>query len=94
MENILKSAELFLHKNYVNKFPPEISAPIMAHFAHSVVTNDLSLSYQDIIQQMKTFLFEEKIEEIYDCMDEFAMATADFVLSFGQNQQQTNQLQC
>jgi UDP-glucose 6-dehydrogenase len=96
MEKFIKSAELFLkeNRNYLDKFPKEISAPIMAHFAHSVITNDLNLSKEDLAKQARIFLLEEELEEINYCIENFINAMVEFTSSFIGNQTETHQIKC
>ena len=53
MKKFIEEANFYLEKNHLNKFPYGISAPIIAQFAYSVISNNLNLSKEDLKLQAK-----------------------------------------
>ena len=94
MKNLILEAESFIRVNgkYKSIFPEEISAPIIAKFTEAFILNDLNLSKEDIKDQAIVFLEEEKLEEVFYCIEDFSDAMVEFTSRFIPNQTKTHSI--
>jgi len=78
MEEIILKSENFLVENHDKEFPRNISAPVMAFFANTILKHELTLSHQDLANQAKVLIIESELEEFNYCINEFSEAIATF----------------
>ena len=96
INNFIIEADTFICENetFLKKFPRYISAPIVASFAEAIVKNDLNISKEDLRLHAINFLEEEKLEEVFYCMDEFIEAMVEFSSGYIVNQTKEHSIIC